>query len=370
MSTQKLMSNSIAFLRFIFMKTDEIRRLSRSPVLFSYQGEDIYLFTLRNNQGAQVKISNLGTIIQSFLVPDKMGQAVDIVLGLENMEDYLADEYVRSKTYLGAVIGRYANRIGMASFELDGRRYRVTENLPPHQLHGGIEGFDRKAWKVVRMQESPSAKIEFSYYSPDGEEGFPGNLSVNLSFELTDETELIIHTKASIDKACPVNLTHHDYFNLNGRGSIEDHYVEIPASFYLAQDTDYVATGQIIPVAGTIYDFLQVKKAKNGAEGYDQSFILDKDYGASGLAARCFSERSGIGLEVYTDEPTLHFYTGKYLDVRSAKEGRDYSSFEGLCFETQHHTNALNIPHFPSTILHPGQIAEHTTRYRLRRSLL
>lgn len=342
--------------------------VAQSPVLFQHQNEDVYLITLKNSNGVEVSISNLGAIIQSFVVPDSSGKPRDIVLGFDQMVHYTHQSYLESNSYLGAIVGRYANRISNSVFELDSKIYPLSSNHPPHQLHGGYEGFDRKVWKLESISEAPNPKLVLSYLSKDGEEGFPGNLSVRLSYELNEDNELMMLTEARTDKATPVNLTHHDYFNLNGFGTIEDHFTEIPASFYLGQHSDLVPNGEIIAVNGTFYDFRGVKQIKevwDPEKGYDQSFILDKEYGEWGKAAMAYSESSGIKLEVYTDEPTVQFYTGKHLNNTGVKGGANYAAYSGLCFETQHHTNAVNIPDFPSTILRPGEVYRHKTSYRV-----
>lgn len=342
--------------------------LVQSPVLFQHQNEDVYLFTLKNNNGLEVCISNLGAIIQSFIVPDSSGKPRDIVLGFDQMEHYSDQSYLESNSYLGAIVGRYANRISNSVFELDSQFYKLSSNHPPHQLHGGYEGFDRKVWKLESISSIPEARLVLSYLSKDGEEGFPGNLRVQISFELKDNNELIMQMEASTDKATPVNLTHHGYFNLNGTGTIEDHFAEIPASFYLGQHSDLVPNGEILGVEDTFYDFRTVKQISRVWDpemGYDQSFILDKEYGEWGKAAMAYSESSGIKLEVFTDEPTVQFYTGKHLNNTGVKGGANYSAYCGLCFETQHHTNAVNIPDFPSTILRPGEVYRSRTSYKI-----
>ena len=345
--------------------------LIQSPVLFQHQNEDVFLFTLKNTNGLEITISNFGAIIRSFIVPDRSGKPVDIVLGFDRMESYLDQTYIQSNSYLGAIVGRYANRISNSSFELDSKHYQLSSNHPPHQLHGGNEGFDRKVWRLESTSNHPDPLLVLSYLSVDGEEGFPGNLSVQVAFELSENNELIIRTAAVTDKASPVNLTHHDYFNLNGSGTIEDHLVEIPASFYLGQHSDMVPNGEIIAVQDSLYDFRSVERISglwNPDIGYDQSFILDKEYGEWGKAAMAYSESSGIKLEVFTDEPTVQFYTGQHLNNSGVKGGTSYSSYCGLCFETQHHTNAVNIPEFPSTILRPGELYSRQTSYKVSNS--
>ena len=340
-------------------------KIHKSNSLFKYHDEDIFLFTLKNNNGVEVCISNLGAIIQSFKVQNRDGKIIDIVLGFDQMEDYLNPDYIKTGTYLGAIIGRYANRVADAKFEIDGQSFSVSPNLHPHQLHGGYEGFDKKPWKVLQMDNQI---LEMSYFSKDLEEGYPGNVEVSISFSLNDDDELIILTQANTDKPTAINLTHHDYFNLNGSGSISDHFIQIPAANYLGQHVDYVPNGELNSVNETSFDFNISKPIGYNLDpklGYDQSFLLDKDYGSFGLAATAYSSESGIKLEVFTDEPTVHFYTGKYLGVLNAKRGQKYEPFTGFCFETQHHCNAINISSFPSTILRPGEIYRHQTNYSL-----
>ncbi len=341
-------------------------KIVQSEALFKHNGEDVFLFTLRNNAGVEVCISNLGAIIQSYKVPNRTGNLLDIVLGFDTMEHYLSSEYLNNKSYLGAIVGRYANRVGQSSMVIDGKIYQLSPNIPPHQIHGGFEGFDTKVWHVENSDQLSAGKLRMSCLSKDAEEGYPGNLEVSICFSLNDENELIIDTEAITDQATAINLTHHDYFNLNGSGRIDDHWVQIPSRFYLGQYPDNLANGKTLSVYGTKYDFTslrQINKDWDPDSGYDQSFVLDKDYGAYGMAASAYSEKSGIKLEVFTDEPTVHFYTGIHLGNTNARNGQFYEPFSGFCFETQHHCNAINIPEFPSTLLRPGQVYRHKTSY-------
>lgn len=339
-------------------------KIHKSQPLFQHHGDDVFLFTLTNSNGLEACISNLGAIIQSFKVP-RDGKLIDIVLGFDVMEQYLDPEYLKTMTYLGAIIGRYANRVENSQIVIDGQTFPISPNLPPHQLHGGFEGFDRKVWKLIDFNDQ---LLKFSYLSKDLKEGYPGNLLVYISFSLTNNNELIISTEASTDKATAINLTHHDYFNLNGSGRIDDHFVQISASNFLGQYDDYVANGEIIAVKGTKFDFNVSKPIKQNWDsnlGYDQSFLIDKEYGAFGYAASAYSEKSGIKLEVFTDEPTVHFYTGNHLGINSGKNGQIYEPLTAFCFETQHHCNAVHLANFPSTILRPGEIYSHQTQYRI-----
>ena len=334
-------------------------------------GEDIYLFTLNNIKGTEVCITNYGAIITSLKIPQQGGKINDIVLGFDKLEDYLSEKYLANYPYFGAVIGRYVNRIKNGTFSIDGAAYLLARNKGPDHLHGGNTGFDKKVWKCDSFSNK---KLLLRYESADGQEGYPGNLDTTLCFELTDNDELIYEFAASADKPTAVNLSHHSYFNLkNGRGTIGDHLVKINSSFILEQDDNFVVTGKNVPVANSQYDFRQSRRIDedwNARDGYDQTFVLDnagtRDT-TTGLmfAAEVFCEESKLGMQVYTSEPVVHFYTGKWIPSSLGKNGNKYGSFSGLCFETHKHPNAINIPHFPNTILRPGETYQSKTMYRI-----
>jgi aldose 1-epimerase len=339
--------------------------------LTHYPGEDIYLFTLRNIKGTEVCITNYGAIITSFKIPDAGGIANDIVLGFDKVESYLSEQYLAGYPYFGAAIGRYANRIKNGEFLIDGKKYSVEKNKGTDHLHGGVSGFDKKVWKYHSNSEKT---LVLTYKSMDGEEGYPGTLESMLSFELTDNNELFYEYTASTDKPTVVNLTHHSYFNLNnGYGTINDHLVRINSSAVLEQGDNFVVTGKALPVEKTFYDFRQLKridKEWNAADGYDQSFVIDENSLVDAktglaLAAEAFSEQSKLKLEVYTNEPLVHFYTGKWIPSLKGKNGNKYGSFSGFCFETHKHPNSINIPYFPNTILRKGEIYQTKTMYRI-----
>lgn len=332
-------------------------------------GKEIVSVELKNEKGTIVKIFNYGTIISSFEVMNANGQNQDIVLGFDTIDGYFTNEYLANGAYLGAIIGRYANRIKEGRFLLDDIEYPLTKNSDGNTLHGGNEGFDKKVWDIVEVKNDPLATVTFDYESEDGEEGFPGDLLVSLSFELTENNELILSYEAKTDKATPINLTHHDYFNLSPTGgSVADHMQQIFASKYLEQDESSAATGNLIDVNNTSRDFLTPKKIGenwDSAEGYDQSFVLDKSYGDLTLASRTSEKESGLTLSVYTTEPVAHFYTAKYLDVKNGKQGKSYGAFGAFCVETQHHPNAVNVDEFPSTIFKPEDLYSQTTIYKV-----
>ncbi len=335
-----------------------------------YSGEDIYLFTLRNAKGTEVCITNYGAVIISFKVQDNSGTYNDIVLGFDKPIDYFSEQYLASYPYFGAAIGRYANRIRNGEFSIEGKKYRLEKNKTTDHLHGGVNGFDKKIWECHYCSEQA---LVLKYESRDGEEGYPGTLVSRLKFDLTDNNELIYEYTATTDKATAVNLTHHSYFNLeNGKGTINEQLVKINSSAILEQDDNLVVTGKAVAVENTMYDFRQLKRISkewNAAEGYDQSFVLDQNVIDAGtglnLAAIAFSEQSKLGLEVYTSEPMVHFYTGKWIPSLKGKGGNNYGPFSGFCLETQKHPNAVNIPHFPDTILRPGEVYHTRTMYRV-----
>ncbi|MBC7418782.1 MAG: galactose mutarotase [Pedobacter sp.] len=332
-------------------------------------GEEIVAVELKNKKGTYVKIFNYGTIISHFEVENVKGEKQDIVLGFDDISSYFTDEYLANGAYLGAVIGRYANRIKDGKFHLGGVDYTVPKNADGNMLHGGMEGFDKKIWEITETESEPHAAVTFEYESKDGEEGFPGNLWISLNVELTENNELILSYEAKTDQATPVNLTHHDYFNLSPKGgSIAKHIQQISASTYLEQDKTCAATGKFINVKGTAFDFSEPKEIGSNwdsAEGYDHSFVLNKVYGDLTLASKTLEKESGLMLSVYTTEPVVHFYTAKYLNVNNGKQGRNYNAFGAFCIETQHHPNAINIPEFPSTVLEPEQLYSQTTIFKI-----
>ncbi len=312
----------------------------------------------------EIKITNYGAIIMSVIVPDASGKRNDIVLGFDRPEDYWAEEYLENYPYFGAAIGRYGNRIDKASFTIDSQEYLLNSKSPGFQLHGGVEGFDKKVWKRADAEDD---KLVLEYISPDGEEGFPGELTVRIAFHLSDQNELSYTYTAQTTKATAVNLTHHSYFNLNnGEGSIHEHYLKVHADHYLEQDANFCTTGKVLDVAGTRNDFKEFRQTgtiDRADLGIDISFPLRKQ-GIDDVAAEAYSDRSDIKLEVYTTEPLVHLYNGYYNPAIKGKNGLSYTQFNGFCFETQVHPNAVNIPSFPNTILRPDEQYYSKTVYR------
>jgi len=344
-------------------------RVKQIPTGKIINGNEVIAIELTNNKGTYVKIFNYGAIINKFIVQNAKDEKQDIVLGFDTFEQYLDEEYVANRAYLGAVVGRYANRVKNGRFAIDGEIYQLAQNAGPDCLHGGIEGFDKKVWNVVETAEEPHASVTLEYLSPDGEENFPGNLIVDLTFELTDNDELILSYEAETDKTTAINLTHHGYFNLSPTGgNIGKHKQQIFASNYLEQDDNYSVTGKLIAVKDTALDFTQPKEIGKDwdlEEGYDQTYVLDKIYGDLSLATKTIEEESGLTLSVYTTEPVAHLYTSKYLRAKNGKGGRDYVGYDAFCIETQHHPNGINIPEFPSTVLQPDDLYTQTTIYKV-----
>jgi len=336
-------------------------------------GQPIDLYVLTNKSGAEVSITNYGGAVVSLKVPDRNGKLADVVLGYDN-----ADGYVNDKSFFGALVGRYGNRIGHAQFALDGKTYTLAKNNGENSLHGGIKGFNKAVWTAKIIPAKDGQSLELSYLSKDGEEGFPGNLKVSVIYTLTDSNALRIAYAASTDKKTVVNLTNHSYFNLGGQGSgdILGHQLMIQADKFTPVDAGLIPTGELRDVASTPFDFR--KPAAIGARidqdeeqlklggGYDHNFVLRRSNGAGEfLAARVVEPASGRVLEVWTTEPGVQFYTGNFLDGKTAgKGGVTYPHRSAFCLETQHYPDSPNQPKFPSVVLNPGERYHTITTYK------
>lgn len=332
-------------------------------------GDQPQIHTLRNSKGMEARIATYGGIIVSLKVPDRNGKLDDIVLGFDSIDGYLG-----THPYFGALIGRYGNRIANGQFTLNGTTYKLAKNNGPNALHGGIKGFDKVIWQT---KGTPSGdKLDLSYTSADGEEGYPGRLTVNVSYALTETNELNIDYDAVTDKDTVVNLTSHSYFNLAGRGDIQDHRVTINASKFTPTDATLIPTGELKPVEGTPFDFRTphaVRERIDAADpqlkygkGYDHNYVLDKTAPkAFELAARVHDPASGRVMEIFTTEPGVQFYTGNSLDgTIKGKGGATYGPRSGLCLETQHFPDSPNKPQFPTTTLKAGERYRSTTSHR------
>ena len=329
-------------------------------------GKAVEQFTLANAAGLELKAISYGGIITSLRVPDRTGRMDDIVLGFDSLDGYLKND-----PFFGAIIGRYGNRIGKGQFTLDGKAFKLATNNGPNHLHGGNKGFDKVLWAVEPVAGSNA--IAFTRTSPDGEEGYPGNLRVRVTYTLTDANELIVEYRATTDKPTPVNLTQHSYFNLAGQasGDILGHELMLDADRYTPVDDALIPTGELAPVAGTPFDFRkptaigaridadhpQLKAGK----GYDHNWVLNRKGAGLQTAARVTEPKTGRTLEVATTEPGMQFYAGNFLDgTLTGKAGAVYKHRTGFCLETQHFPDSPNQPKFPSTTLRPGR--EYRTR--------
>jgi aldose 1-epimerase len=338
--------------------------------------DSIKLYTLTNRSGMTVKVTNYGAIVTSILVADRDGKLGDVSLGYNRVEDYMN---AVDKPYFGAIVGRYGNRIAKGSFSIEGELYSLAVNNGDNHLHGGVIGFDKVVWNDKSVKGDGWIGVEMSYLAKDREEGYPGNLKIRVTYKLTNENALIVDYHATTDKATPVNLTQHTYFNLKGegRGNILDHELMINAKKYTPVDEGLIPTGELANVAGTPFDFTTSKSigrdiGKDHQQltfglGFDHNWVLDKGGKAKSmtLAARVYEPNSGRVLEIRTTEPGIQFYCGNFLDGRlKGKSGQTYVHRGGFCLETQHYPDSPNQPSFPSTILQPGGEYKTTTIFK------
>jgi aldose 1-epimerase len=332
-------------------------------------GTEIQLFTLTNPNGLKATISTYGGTLTSLLVPDKDGKMSDVILGFDKAEGYLSPEFKKSNPYFGALIGRYGNRIAKGKFTIDGKAYQVGINNNGNSLHGGNVGFNQKIWTAKPGTSADGQTLTLTYLSKDGEEGYPGNLNVTVTYTLTNDNSLHIDYAATTDKATPVNLTNHAYFNL-ALGQSKDvlaHQVTIPADRYTVVDGQLIPTGELKAVKGTPFDFTTAhaigERIAQVPGGYDHNWALNNATGQHS-AATVYEPTTGRTMEVKTDEPGVQFYTGNFLDGSlKGKDGVVYGKHAGFCLETQHFPDSPNQKDFPSTILKPGETYHTTTSY-------
>ncbi len=327
------------------------------------KGDSAFLYTLESEAGITVKITNFGGIVTEIHTTDKEGNPGNIALGFDNLEQYLAGH-----PNFGALIGRFGNRIAKGTFDLNGETYNLAINNGPNTLHGGIIGFDDVLWEPKIVETKNGEALQLKYFSEDMEEGYPGNLDVTVLYELVGK-DLEISYWATTDKATPVNLTNHSYFNLAGEGTILDHELELKASHYTPVDEELIPTGEIAPVEGTPFDFTAPKPIGRDIEetngGYDHNFVISREKSDSLVwIAKLTDPKTGRTLEVLTMEPGVQFYTGNFLDGSLSSGDFTYVKHAGLCLETQHFPDSPNQPNFPSTILEPGEKYYTKTVYR------
>ncbi len=319
-------------------------------------GDSVALYTLKNEKGYVVKITSYGGIITEIHTPDRNGKMKNIVLGFDNLEQYMGGH-----PYFGALIGRFGNRIAKAQFSLDGEEYQLAVNNGNNALHGGIKGFDKVVWDVEVISCLERAALKLSYTSPNGEEGYPGNLKVAVTYELLMD-QFFITYEAETDKATVLNLTNHTYFNLAGEGNILDHILYVNASRYTPVDDELIPTGELSNVEGTPFDFrkptpigARIQEVGGVPVGYDINYVIDGSPEEKRLAAKVMDPKSGRSIEVITTEPGVQFYTGNFLDGTLVSKGVTYVQYSGMCLETQHFPDSPNQPDFPSTVLRPGE---------------
>jgi len=331
-------------------------------------GREVTLYELINANGLRAAVMDYGAILVNLEVPDRNGKLADINLGFDDF-----DPYIKRNPMFGAVVGRYANRIENARFVIDGVEYKITPNAGKDHIHGGNEKrFDRVMWKGEGFRNDDGAGVRLTYLSKDGDEGFPGNLNCTVTYTLTNKNELKINYQATTDKPTVVNMTNHGYFNLAGAGSgdVLGHEMMINAGFYTPGDKALIPTGEILSVKGTPLDFTEPKtigariEQLSETRGYDHNYVLKNSDGLLTLAARVYEPGSGRIMEVYTTQPGVQFYTANGMKNIQGKAGKVYQNHYGFCLETQHFPDSPNKPHFPSTVLRPGEKYDTTTVFK------
>jgi aldose 1-epimerase len=346
--------------------------ISAAPFGNTTDGTPVQIYTLRNRNGMEARIMTYGGIVESLKVPDRNGRLGDVVLGYDNLAGYLTNS-----PFFGALIGRYGNRIAKGQFTLDGQTYTLPTNNPPNSLHGGDKGFFARVWKTAALVSSNGPVLQLSYLSKDGEEGYPGNLSVTATYTITEDNALRLDFEATSDKDTVCNLTHHSYFNLAGQGNgdILGNLLYLNANRFTPVDATLIPIGELRPVDGTPFDFRQPTAigARINADdqqikfgpGYDHNWVINKPLGQLGLMARVSEPISGRVLEVFSTEPGLQFYSGNFLNGSiTGKDGMVYRYRSAFCMEPQHYPDSPNHPEFPSTELKPGETYHNTIIYK------
>lgn len=328
----------------------------------------VFIYTLENDNGVEVNILNYGAIITSIITPDKSGKRENIVCGFERLEDYLSEAYLSACPYFGCIIGRVGNRIRNGKFTLEGKEYQLAVNNGPNHLHGGVTGFDKRLWRGEAMVEEEKAGILFSYFSPDMEENYPGNLEVSCLYTLNNNNELSIDYFGTTDQTTLINLTNHTYFNLTGgREKILDHELALCAN-QITEAVDLIPTGRLLPVEETPYDFTQFKALGRDLaelpEGYDLNFVLDNEDGELVYAGCLRENNSGRQVEVFTTQPGIQLYTGYWIPELEINGERKFGRYSGVALETQHYPDSVNHPSFPPIVLEAGEKYMQTTVYR------
>ena len=346
-------------------------QITQSSYGTTEDGTPVDLYTLVNENGVEMKVTNYGGIITELRVPDKNGDLGDVVLGFDSLEDYIT-----SNPFFGALVGRYGNRIANGKFSLDGEEYTLVQNNGTNHLHGGTKGFDKVVWKAETAQTEDGPQLKLAYTSPDMEEGYPGNLQVEVTYTLTNEDAVRIDYKATTDRKTIVNLTNHSYFNLsnNPASLILDHEVMLNADRFVPVDNGLIPTGELQSVEGTPMDFTEPTaigarieedyEQLQVGQGYDHCWVINGEAGTLRQAATVYEPNSGRLMEVLTTEPGVQFYTGNFLNSTTGKGGTVYKQRSGFCLETEHFPDTPNQPDFPSAVLNPGETYQTTTVYK------
>ncbi|QZT36699.1 galactose mutarotase [Halosquirtibacter xylanolyticus] len=330
-------------------------------------GKEVSIFTLENENQTIVKITNYGAIITDIQTPDKKGDLDHIVLGFDKFEDYVSQEYIDGCPYFGAVCGRVANRIKEGTFSIDNTEYKLAINNGPNALHGGIIGFDKVVWDATTEEMEEAVSVKLNYLSVDGEEGYPGNMKVEVTYTLTKNNDLLVKYNATTDQKTIVNLTNHTYFNLNGANdTIKDHDVVMNAQAITPVTENLIPTGDYLDVTETPFDFTEKKslglQIDELPDGYDVNFVLNKEKDAE-FAGTLSHQATGRSVSVFTTQPGMQIYTGYYIPEFTGHDNKKYGRYMGVALETQHFPDSVNQPNFPSVVLEPGQTFEELTRF-------
>jgi len=367
-----ILTFGIVFLNIVVMKVEAKPSVKKGFWGKTGDGKTVEIYTLKNSKGAETQIITYGGAVVSLKVPDKNGKFADVVLGYDSIADY-----EKNQSYIGALIGRYGNRIAKGKFSLDGKEYVLAKNNGENHLHGGPKGYDKVVWSARSFINKNGANLELTYLSKDGEEGYPGNLNIKVVYSLTENNELKIVYSATTDKNTVINLTHHSYFNLAGAGSgdILNHQLTLYADNFTPTDDGSIPNGELKSVKGTPFDFLtataigtrinETDEQLKFGNGYDHNWVLNKTDNSLTLAATVFEPTSGRVLEVLTTERGLQFYAGNYLDgAIKGKSGQNYPRRTGFCLEAQNFPDAPNKPNFPSSVLKKGEVYSQRTIYK------
>ncbi len=336
-----------------------------------YNGQEVSLFTLTNANDMTVKITNYGATVTNIIIPDKSGKLGSITTGFDNFESYFNDDYIENSPYFGGTIGRYASAMKNATFELNGENYNLDKNMGEHHIHGGSVGFDRQMWQAESITNDSYVAVKLTMISPDGDQGYPGTVNVSVEYQLNNNNELSIHYLADTDKATPLSLTNHTYFNLNGfKQNILDHKLQLSSDYYLKPDETNIADGTLVAVKGTVTDFNQSKRIGEAFTqlpmGFEHFYVFNNPQKALNKIATITEATSGRSLEVFSTEPSTLLYTGRYTSDNLAREdGTQYGQFKAFCIETSKYQNGPNIKGSPRTILKPSDKYDETTVFKL-----